>query len=120
MPTRHLMGAHDQTGERTGTLGAVARAIPNPILALPLLLLAVALLAEAPARITGDTWFDLVAGRDIVRHGLPHHDRLMALTAGRPWQDQQWLAHLCGYGLDVLGGLRLVSLVDAACSSARS
>ena len=37
----------------------------------------------------------------------------MALTAGRPWQDQQWLAHLCGYGLDVLGGLRLVSLVDA-------
>ena len=37
----------------------------------------------------------------------------MALTAGRPWQDQQWLAHLCGYGLDVVGGLRLVSLVDA-------
>jgi hypothetical protein len=109
----HLMGAHDQTGERTGNLGAVARAIPNPILALPLLLLAVALLAVAPARITGDTWFDLVAGRDILRHGLPHHDRLMALTAGRPWQDQQWLAHVSGYGLDVLGGLRLVSLVDA-------
>jgi hypothetical protein len=110
---RQLMGVHDQTGERTGGFGAVARAIPNPILALPLLLLAVALLAEAPARITGDTWFDLVAGRDIVRNGLPQHDRLMAFTTGRPWQDQQWLAHLSAYGLDSLGGLRLVSLTDA-------
>jgi hypothetical protein len=110
---RRLMGVHDQTGERSGSLAAVARALPNPILALPLLLLALALLAEAPARITGDTWFDLVAGRDIVRHGLPHHDRLMAFTAGTQWQDQQWLAHVSAYGLDLLGGLRLVSLVDA-------
>jgi hypothetical protein len=94
-------------------IGAVTRAIPNPILALPLLLLAVALLAEAPARITGDTWFDLVAGRDIVRHGLPHHDRLMAFTSGRQWQDQQWLAHLASYGLEAVGGLRLISLIDA-------
>jgi len=70
-------------------------------------------LAEAPTRITGDTWFDLVAGRDIWRHGLPQHDRLMAFTAGRRWQDQQWLAHVVSYGLDSIGGLRLVSLVDA-------
>jgi hypothetical protein len=109
------VGVRDQTARRgsIGAIGAVARAIPNPILALPLLLLAVALLAQAPARITGDTWFDLVAGRDIVQHGLPHHDRLMALTSGRQWQDQQWLAHLASYGLDAVGGLRLISLVDA-------
>jgi hypothetical protein len=105
----------DQTARRgsAGILGVAARALPNPILALPLLLLAVGLLALAPARITGDTWFDLVAGRDIVQHGLPQHDRLMALTAGRDWQDQQWLAHIVAYGLDTVGGLGLVSLADA-------
>jgi hypothetical protein len=93
----------------------VDRAIPNPLLAIPLLVLALGLLVEAPARITGDTWFGLAAGRDIVQHGLPHSDRLMALTAGRPWQDQQWLAHLASYGLFDLGGLPLVYLVDAGC-----
>ena len=39
----------------------------------------------------------------------------MALTAGQPWQDQQWLAHLASYGLYDLGGLPLVYLADAAC-----
>jgi hypothetical protein len=94
---------------------AIDRAIPNPVLALPLLLLAVGLLLEAPARISGDTWFDLVSGRDIVRSGLPHSDRLMAFTSGRSWQDQQWLAHLLAYGLYAVGGLSLVALVDVAC-----
>jgi hypothetical protein len=109
------VGVHDHSGSRTsgGAISVLTRAIPNPILALPLLLLALGLLAEASARITGDTWFDLVAGRDIWQHGLPRDDRLMAFTAGRQWQDQQWLAHLVSYGLEATGGLRLVSLVDA-------
>jgi hypothetical protein len=94
---------------------AIGRAIPNPVLALPVLLLAVGLLLEAPARISGDTWFDLVSGRDILQHGLPHSDRLMAFTAGRRWEDQQWLAHLADYGLYALGGLPLVALTDVAC-----
>jgi hypothetical protein len=101
-------------GETAALSRAVARAIPNPILALPVLLLAAGLLAEAAVRITGDTWFNLVAGRDIVQHGLPRHDRLMALTSGRPWQDQQWLAHLASYGVEQIGGMRLVALADAA------
>jgi hypothetical protein len=98
-----------------GLARAIDRALPNPLLAMPLLLVAVGLLVEAPGRITGDTWFDLVAGRDIVQHGLPHSDRLMAFTAGRPWTDQQWLAHLLSYGLYVVGGLPLVYLVDTGC-----
>ena len=47
--------------------------------------------------------------------GLPHSDRLTAFTAGQPWQDQQWLAHLASYGLFDLGGLPLVYLADVAC-----
>jgi hypothetical protein len=95
-----------------GLARAIDRAIPNPLLALPLLLLALGLLFEAAGRITGDTWFDLVSGRDIVQHGLPHSDRLMAFTAGHPWQDQQWLAHLASYGFYTVGGLPLVYLAD--------
>jgi hypothetical protein len=94
---------------------ALERAVPQPLLALPAFMLALGLLALAPERIKGDTWFGLVAGRDIVQHGLPHSDRLMALTGGNPWQDQQWLAHVASYGIFQLGGLPLVTLVDVAC-----
>ncbi len=79
------VSTHDEAPRRPSPLAGLARvadrAIPNPLLALPLLLLALGLLVYAPVRITGDTFFDLVAGRDIVQHGLPHTDRLMAFTA---------------------------------------
>jgi hypothetical protein len=113
------VSTHDEAQRRPNPLGGLVRvadrALPNPILALPLLLLGLGLLVFAAGRITGDTWFDLVAGRDIVQHGLPHADRLMAFTSGREWQDQQWLAHLATYGIYTLGGLPLVSLVDTVC-----
>lgn len=62
-----------------------------------------------------DSWLTLLSGREIARHGLPHHDNLFAWTAGREWIDQQWLAHLAYYGLDVLGGVRLVLAAHVAC-----
>ena len=113
------MNAHAQPIRGRQSLARIARvldrAIPSPLLAIPPLWLALGLLSLASLRIRADTWFDLAAGRDIVQHGLPHTDRLMALTAGHPWQDQQWLAHLASYGLFDLGGLPLVSLADAGC-----
>jgi hypothetical protein len=113
------VNAHAQPIRRRPSLARLARvlerAIPHPLLAIPPLWLALGLLSLAPLRIRADTWFDLVAGRDIVQHGLPHSDRLMAFTAGHPWQDQQWLAHLMSYGLFDLGGLPLVAFADAGC-----
>ena len=113
------MNAHVEAPRREHPLARLTRAvegtIPNPLLALPPLLLALGLLSIAPARIASDTWFGLAAGRDIARAGLPHSDRLTVFTGGRPWQDQQWLAHLTTYGLFDLGGLPLVYLVDVAC-----
>jgi hypothetical protein len=110
------VSVQDQAPRRTlpfaGLARAIDRAVPNPLLAIPLLLLAFGLLAEAAGRITGDTWFDLVSGRDIVQRGLPHSDRLMAFTGGRSWTDQQWLAHLASYGTYAVGGLPLVYLAD--------
>ena len=113
------MNAHVQTPRRNHPLARLTRVvedtIPDPLLALPPLLLALGLLALAPARMASDTWFGLAAGRDIAHAGLPHSDRLTAFTAGQPWQDQQWLAHLASYGLFDLGGLPLVYLADVAC-----
>jgi hypothetical protein len=59
----------------------------------------------------GDFWLNLVAGREIVHHGLPHEDTFTVFAQGREWIDQQWLANVTFYGLERLGGLTLVSLV---------
>jgi hypothetical protein len=61
-----------------------------------------------------DAWLALVAGREVWQHGIPHHDTLAALTAGREWIDQQWLAQLTLYGLFKAGGLALVAITYAA------
>ena len=113
------MSANDGAPHRGQLLGGraaeLARALPDPVRYLPLLLASTVLLAIAPLRLSDDSWFDLVSGREIVRHGLPYSDRIMSFTAGRSWSDQQWLAHLLSYGEYSLGGLTLVVLVDTAC-----
>lgn len=55
-----------------------------------------------------DSWLTLLGGREILAHGLPHHDSLAILSHGRSWIDQQWLAQLFVYGLYKLGGYGLV------------
>ncbi len=63
--------------------------------------------------LVADSWLTLASGREIVQHGLPHHEILTTIPRGRVWTDQQWLAQLVFYGLDVLGGLRLALLFNA-------
>jgi hypothetical protein len=70
-------------------------------------------LSQASRLIQTDSWLALVVGRLIANNGLPSHDTLAQWTLGKPWTDQQWLAHLTLYGLHVSGGLRLVVLVHA-------
>src|SRR3954453_897137 len=108
------MNAHVEAPRRAPPLARLPRpgegTIPNPLLALPPLLLALGLLSIAPARIASDTSFGLAAVRDPARAGAPPADRLTVFTGGQPWQDQQGLAHLTPYGLFDLGGLPLVYL----------
>jgi hypothetical protein len=61
--------------------------------------------------VSTDSWYALVGGRLIVRHGLPSHNTLTLWAHGAHWVDQQWLAQLAFYGLDRAGGLRLAVLV---------
>jgi hypothetical protein len=64
-------------------------------------------------RLYSDSFYNLVAGREIVRHGFARTDPWTFLGANRRWIDQQWLAHLIYYGSDAVGGLRAVSIVSA-------
>lgn len=77
-------------------------------------LFALVAVAALPHEVVQDTWLTLVSGREVVQHGLPHHDALFAWTQGRRWIDQQWLAQVVFYGLDRLGGLRFVAITQLA------
>jgi hypothetical protein len=92
---------------------------PSLPLFATLALASVFLLATTPGFIVQDTWIALVAGREIVQHGLPTHEQLTILAAGRRWVDQQWLGQLVIYGLSLAGGIKLVVLTcEAAALSA--
>jgi hypothetical protein len=67
-----------------------------------------------PLFVQADSWLTLLAGREIAASGLPREDTLAVMTAGRPWIDQQWLAHLGFYWLAALGGWKLVLLASVA------
>lgn len=60
-----------------------------------------------------DTFISLTAGRWIAAHGLPHTDALSVAAHGRPWIDQQWLAHIAFYGLWRAGGNAAVAASSA-------
>jgi hypothetical protein len=67
-----------------------------------------------PQLLVNDSFLTLTAGREIAEHGLPSHDELTVIGAGREWTDQQWGAQLLAYGIFELGGHALLALVSAA------
>lgn len=67
--------------------------------------------ALAKVLVATDTWYALVSGRLIAKHGLPFHNHLTIWAHGARWVDQQWLAQLSLYGLDRAGGIRLAVIV---------
>src|SRR2546428_6272668 len=82
---------------------ALDEAVLFPIVAL----FFVGLLGNIPGELLSDSWLVVLGGREIVQHGLPHHDTLAIWTQGREWVDQQWLGQLAFYGLYALGGIKL-------------
>jgi hypothetical protein len=86
----------------------------NSLLIVAIAVLAAAMLAVAPELLVADSWMTLVAGREIVEHGLPSREALTVMPLGERWVDQQWLAQLVFYGTERLGGLRSALLLDVA------
>lgn len=67
----------------------------------------------------GDTWFNLVLGRQVAESGVLTHDRTTAVGWGTPVLDVQWLAHYAFYRIaDAVGiaGLVLAGATMVACT----
>jgi hypothetical protein len=107
----HVERVLDQT--REGRVRTIVRpralawtnkeAVLFPIVAL----FVIGLLGNMPGELLSDSWLVILGGREIVQHGLPHHDTLAIWTQGREWVDQQWLGQLIFYGLFAVGGVKL-------------
>ena len=110
--------ASGRSGERAGSdsrasarLGLLLETWPFPILLVALVGI-VLLTVLAPAIVVGDTWLMLMAGREVVDHGLPRTEEITVLGQGATWTDQQWLAQLVFYGVEELAGIRAVVVLD--------
>src|SRR5262249_3643360 len=61
-----------------------------------------------------DFWWHMASGRAILAQGaIPTLDSFSYTQAGQPFFNQGWLAQLLMYGLYELGGLALISIVQA-------
>jgi hypothetical protein len=95
--------------------GRVAELLARePFVVLVLALDALVLTFRLPDVVGSDTWLALVGGRLVSDSWLPHHDTLTIWSHGITWIDQQWLGQLLFYGLQAVGGLRLLLLVHVA------
>ncbi len=89
----------------------------SPQLRLFVSLAALAGVLNAPRQLSGDSWFNLVLGRDIRASGLITRNDLTSEGLGAACLDQQWLAHLIQYWLEAWLGLPGLVLVAAVLSS---
>jgi hypothetical protein len=100
-------------GPVPGRIRGILETSPFPILLVSLVGI-VLLSVFAPSIVVGDTWLTLMAGREVVDHGLPQTEHLTVLGNGRTWTDQQWLAQVVFYGAHALAGMRAVILLGIA------
>ena len=92
-------------------ISAALETSPFPILLVSLVGI-VLLSVFGPSLVVGDTWLTLMAGREVVEHGLPSTETITLLGQGATWTDQQWLAQVVFYGAHGLAGMRAVVLLD--------
>ena len=81
-PTRER--ADVRVAAPAGGLRGVLESSPFPILLVSLVGILL-LTAFGPALVVGDTWLMLMAGREVVDHGLPQTETLTVLGSGSPW-----------------------------------
>jgi hypothetical protein len=107
-----------QSAPRPGALPALARnrlvdvVVRESPLVIALACSAAVLFGHLAMQFAADSWLNLLSGREIVEHGLPHHDALAVVSRGHEWIDQQWLAHLFYYGAYLVGGLGFSARVN--------
>jgi hypothetical protein len=77
-----------------------------------------AMVLRAPFEVWGDTWFNLVLGREIESTGLIERNNLTQEGFGASCVDQQWLAHRVYYEIATHFGLVGVVMVTSVVTSA--
>ena len=103
----------DQASPTSSRLHAILETSPFPVFLVSLVGV-VLLTVFGPSLVVGDTWLTLMAGREIVDHGLPDVEHVTLLGEGGTWTDQQWLAQLVFYAAHEVAGMRLVVVLDVA------
>ena len=103
----------DQASPTSSRLRAILETSPFPVFLVSLVGV-VLLTVFGPSLVVGDTWLTLMAGREIVDHGLPDVEHVTLLGEGGTWTDQQWLAQLAFYAAHEVAGMRLVVVLDVA------
>ena len=88
-----------------------ARTEQSPAILL-VALWACAVILRFESAVSGDTWFCLFFGRDILEHGLPHTNDVTVVAAGTWWIDAQWLAHVTWNRLFAAGGFPLCMVLE--------
>ncbi|WP_310571127.1 hypothetical protein [Gemmatimonas sp.] len=68
---------------------------------------------RTPLLVLGDTWFNLVLGREVAAGGVITRNVLTEQGFGAPVVDIQWLSHLGMYGIVKLAGLPGMVLVGS-------
>ena len=112
-PAAPVSGSARPRPSRIGSHPHILETSPFPVFLVSLVGI-VLLTVFGPSLVVGDTWLTLMAGREIVDHGLPSVEQITLLGEGASWTDQQWLAQLLFYGAHELGGVRLVVVLDVA------
>ena len=74
---------------------------------------ACAVILRFDSAVSGDTWFCLFYGRDILERGLPHTNDVTVIASGAWWIDAQWLAHVGWNRLFSFGGFELCMVLEA-------
>jgi hypothetical protein len=105
--------AAPKLAEPASRLGRILETSPFPILLVSLVGI-VLLSVFAPSIVVGDTWLTLMAGREVVDHGLPETETLTIFGEGATWTDQQWLAQVVFYAAHEVAGMRTVVLLGVA------
>lgn len=85
----------------------------SPVFGL-LIIVTVALVAiRTPLLVLGDTWFNLVLGREVAAGGVITRNALTEQGFGVPVVDIQWVSHLGLYAIATLAGMQGLVLAGA-------
>ena len=70
---------------------------------------AIAFVLRLSGQVNQDAWLAVAGGRQVVDHGLPHHEAWVLWGLGKPFVDQQWLSQALLYLVHRAGGWGLVA-----------